>query len=82
MHSAAAALVIERYVEKWLRDTELGRAVLENFAFDEAVDSVFELLNAGFLKIIGTPTGFTGIRVCVPPRPPKTPIHRNRRRLQ
>jgi len=68
MHSAAE--MVEFFVSEWLRETEPGRAVLAAIAFNDAIDHVVELLNAGLLKLTANADGFTGIRICNPPEPP------------
>jgi hypothetical protein len=76
--------LIDGYVQKWLRENQLGRELVKEVAlpFDEAVDAVFELLNLGHLKIEGDQHGFTGIRFCVPPEPPFGPVKRPKKVLQ
>jgi len=86
-----AALIVEHIIVRWLTETPLGRAVLvdatgtaepDNDQLDRVVDSVFELLNAGFIKIIGDigdDTGHVAIEPRLPPEPPHQPITRARR---
>lgn len=76
--------LIDGYVQKWLRESQLGRDLVKEVGlpFDEAVDAVFELLNIGHLKIESDQHGFTGIRFCVPPEPPFGPVKRPKQVLQ
>jgi len=73
--------MIERYVVMWLHGTELGQSILAELpdvSPDDAVDAVFNLLNTGFLKIIGDRQGLTGIELGMPPEPPRMQIQRIR----
>jgi hypothetical protein len=37
---------------------------------------LWESLNAGFIKLESDADGFTGIQLCIPPRPPARPLAR------
>ena len=76
-----SAKIIERYIVMWLQGTELGQSILVEFSdrsLNETVDAVFNLLNAGFLKIRmdRRTQALTGIEPRIPPRPPHTQIQR------
>jgi hypothetical protein len=79
--SSDAVEIIEQYVARWLRESEMGRSILHELAvsFEEAMDAVFELLNTGCLKITGNTEGFTGIEFRIPPEPPTCQIRRPKR---
>jgi hypothetical protein len=80
-YSDGATRMIERYVAKWLRESELGQSILAEFAnlaFDEVMNHVYEMLNLGYLKITTDQRGFTGIETRFPRQPPRVPIHRVR----
>jgi hypothetical protein len=62
--------LIEAYARLWLKGTDVGRKILGESSLDEAIDAVFELLNAGFIKLEGDATGIKGIKLCAPPEPP------------
>ncbi len=55
--------LIEALALTWLDTTDRGREMRASMTTDEALDAVFELLNAGFLKIAVNrhrqPVGFT-----------------------
>jgi hypothetical protein len=55
--------LMEELATAWLADSDLGRELRVSMTTDEALDAVFELLNAGFLKIAvddrRQPIGFT-----------------------
>jgi hypothetical protein len=58
--------MFERYISRWLRETEMGRSFLDRFndlTFDQTIDLVY---------------GFVGIKFCNPPKPPIAPICRAR----
>ena len=76
-----ADLLVEALVQGWLRQTPLGRQIMTEagMSLDQAVDAVFELLNAGLLKICNpNPDCFT-IVPCVPPKTPASPVRRKLR---
>jgi hypothetical protein len=77
-----AIKMVEIYITKWLCESEDGECILRAFVnepFDRIIDHVFELLNLGFLKIIGDPRrGFRSIGLCIPPQPPRAQIQRVR----
>jgi len=63
--------LIEQFALCWLSDTDLGRAIRADMTTDQAVDAVFELLNAGILKIAKDPAGnLVGFTVRPVPQPP------------
>ena len=67
--------LIERIAERWLQETGDGREILSMMTLDQAIDAVFELLNAGLLKM--TRDGETvSFRPCKRPSPPQRPIVR------
>jgi hypothetical protein len=76
------AKLIEAFVARWLIETDLGQSAVEKFGFEEAMDSIFEALNLGVLKITGSPHALTGIRICKRPVPPSRTIHRPGRPFQ
>lgn len=78
------ARMIEALVQKWLRESDVGRPVLRDSGMDidKATDAVFELLNAGFVKIVtdGDPSDADGFAFNIeprnPPEPPATVLRR------
>ena len=80
-YSEGAARMVEGYVAKWLRESDLGLSILAEFddmPFSEVMDHVYEMLNFGYLKITADRRGFTGIEIRFPPQPPRVPIRRVR----
>ncbi len=78
--SADAGWLLERYVARWLRESELGKSLIAAHAdlnFEQMMDTTIELLNAGFLKITADHRGFTGIETRFPPEPPLAHIRRS-----
>jgi hypothetical protein len=75
--------LIEAMARIWLRTSNLGRTVLGTMTEEEGVDAVFELLNAGLLKLAidhhKRRTGFTFSPV---PKPPNRPICRPERSVR
>jgi hypothetical protein len=69
--------LIEGLALAWLVSSDIGRQMRATMTTDEALDAVFELLNAGFLKIAvdskRQPTGFT---FSPEPHPSSRPISR------
>lgn len=81
------ARVVEALVQKWLLESDIGRPMLDDsgMSLDAATDAVFELLNAGFLKIVtdGDPSGVSFSYAIEPRNPPEMPaatLHRPKRR--
>ena len=77
------ALVVEDVLRRWFAGTRDGRDIMRtrSLTLDEAVDAGFELLNAGFLKIvgdIGAGDGTLTLELRMPPEPPKQPFFRTR----
>ena len=66
--SLESSQIVEDYIGFWLRENEIGQSVLASRTMDEAKQSVWELLNAGFLKITGdehgSPESCLAIRPC------------------
>jgi hypothetical protein len=78
-----SAHILEGLVQKWLRESALGASIMADarMSLDEATDAVFELLNAGHLKIRShEPDHFT-IEPRMPPRRPLSRVERPHRRL-
>jgi hypothetical protein len=75
------SMVVETFVRLWLTKTDAGQRMLAHLdlEIESAIDSVFELLNAGFLKLETDGTAFTGLQLCLPPSPPNETIQRVRR---
>jgi hypothetical protein len=75
--SGGPAELIEAYLARWLRESELGRLTVEGMGgFDAAMAAMWEALNAGAIKLEADADGFTGIRMCNPPQRPTTNIAR------
>jgi hypothetical protein len=74
--STQTALLVEEYVKSWLSSSRPGRNLLKMMTLNEAVDAVYETLNAGFTKLQSNGQTFTGIVLCYPPQPPAAPIVR------
>lgn len=75
MSEIEQALLLEDIVDTWLRETEMGRSLCRDDDIEKTKDAVFELLNAGFVKVI-----WDGETACIeprsPPEPPTEPIRR------
>jgi hypothetical protein len=75
------AELVEQFALCWLHNTELGRAIRADMTVDQAVDAVFEALNAGILKLAkdedGNLVGFTVRQV--PEPPDRTVLRRGKR---
>jgi hypothetical protein len=74
-------MVIETFVRLWLTQTGTGQRMLThlNMGIEPAIDSIFELLNTGFLKLETDGTALTGLELCLPPSPPSETVQRLRR---
>jgi hypothetical protein len=69
--------LVEVYIARWLRNTELGRLTVRGLGgFEAAMDGMWEALNAGAIKLEADRDGFTGIRLCDPPQRPAKQIAR------
>jgi hypothetical protein len=66
--------LIEALARAWLESSDAGRELSASMTTEEAVDAVFELINAGFLKIAvdsrRQPIGFTFSPTPLPPAQP------------
>lgn len=71
-----SALIVEDFLARWMRETEQGQSYVDRFGHDRAMDALFELLNAGFVKLERRGTTITGIVPCSPPDPPAEPMAR------
>ena len=78
-----SAELVEQFSLRWLQHTALGREIRASMTLDQALDAVFELLNAGILKLAkdrqGRLVGFTIRRV---PELPARTIFRPGKRPQ
>jgi hypothetical protein len=75
--SGGPAELIEAYLARWLRASELGRLTIGGMGgFEAAMDAMWEALNAGAIKLEADADGFTGIRMCNPPQRPARQIAR------
>lgn len=72
MASNEAALMIEDILAKWLRKTGAGRGHIAELGFEGAMDALWELLNAGFVKIEQDGNWFD----IVPVHPPSPPLEK------
>lgn len=71
------ARIIETYFALWLRESDIGRQHTARLGVDGAMDALWELLNAGFIKLQGDDGHtITGISPCCPPEPPAKPVVR------
>ncbi len=65
------AELVEQFALHWLENTDLGREICANMTLDEALDAVFELLNAGILKLAkDEDSGQLGFTLRLIPDPP------------
>lgn len=71
-----AARIVEDYFARWLRATPEGRRHVAMYGNDGAIDHLFELLNAGHVKLEGDDRRITRIVPCSPPDPPAAPLVR------
>jgi hypothetical protein len=75
-----AETIVENFVAMWLRETEIGRHIAASHGFDPAIDHIFELLNAGFLKMQMKGEAIVDLVPCNPPIRPTATIRRPPRR--
>jgi hypothetical protein len=77
-HEASGpADLIEAYLARWLSESEPGRAIVEGLGgFEAAMDTMWEALNVGAIKLKADANGFTGIKMCNPPQRPAKQIAR------
>lgn len=69
--------LVEIAVRRWLAETGVGTDLVRDQGLDAAVDAVFELLNAGFLKLTGSTRNITGITPTDRPHLPASPFVRH-----
>lgn len=74
-----AALIVEDFLSAWLTRTAQGHEYVAAFGHDGAIDALFELLNAGWVKLEGNGKRITGIVPCDAPVPPSEPLVRQKR---
>jgi hypothetical protein len=71
------AELVEQFATHWLEDTDLGCEIRANMTIDEALDAVFELLNAGILKLAKDEHNqLVGFTIRPVPEPPTRTIFR------
>jgi hypothetical protein len=80
--SEQLAELIEQLALRWTESSDIGRNLRNTMTQEEALDAVFQLLNAGFLKIAVSrqrqPIGFTFSPI---PRQPAQTILRPTKRM-
>jgi hypothetical protein len=66
-----SAHLLEGLIQTWLQKSPLGSGIMRDahMSLDDATNAVFELLNAGYMKIRADEHRFL-IEPCMPPRPP------------
>jgi hypothetical protein len=64
------AQVVEEFLRRWLRQSDLGEALLARLSEPAAMGLLYELLNAGYAKLALEPDGLGDIELHVPPQPP------------
>jgi hypothetical protein len=77
----AVSLTVEAFARTWLQETDAGCRLRRacNLELDQAIDAIFELLNAGYLKLEMDDDTLTDFTVCTPPSPPAEAIQRMRK---
>ena len=72
------ALLIEDILRRWFCETAAGRDIMANrgLSLNEAIDAGFELLNAGYIKIVGDILADKGEITIEPKMPPERPMER------
>ena len=75
------AILIESYIRLRLTEGDVGKRLLTHLdlEMEPAIDSVFELINGGFLKLQCDGTAFTDLTLCIPPSPPSVRVARPQR---
>jgi hypothetical protein len=71
---SSPAHLVEAYLAHWLR--EVNPESLEQLGFDGAIDALFDMLNAGLIKLEADGTGFTDLVPCMVPQPPRKKLTR------
>ncbi len=71
-----ASLLIDAYLRHWLRNAGTGREQVQRLGFENALSALWELLNAGFVKLETGEHGFRDVVPCMPPEPPEAQIQR------
>jgi hypothetical protein len=71
---SSPAHLVEAYLIHWLR--EVNPPSLEQTGLDGAVDALFEMLNAGLIKLEADADGFTDLVPLAVPQPPRVKLVR------
>ena len=66
---SSPAHLVEAYLAHWLR--EVNPESLKQLGFNGAMDALFDMLNAGLIKIEADADGFTDLVPCMVPQPPR-----------
>jgi hypothetical protein len=70
--------LVDGLIRGWLKQTPLGRQIMSEagMSLDQATEAVFELLNAGLLKITNPSPDHFSLAPSVPAQPPSAPVLR------
>jgi hypothetical protein len=66
--------LVEAYLAHWLR--EVNPPSVMQLGFDGAMDALFEMLNAGLIKLEADADGFTDLVPCMVPQLPRKKLKR------
>ena len=71
---SSTAHLVEAYFARWLREADPES--VRQLGFDGAMDALFDMLNAGLIKLEADGSGFTGLVPCMVPQPPREKLAR------
>lgn len=76
---ALTASVVEDLLIAWMQASPAGRDIMADMGFEQAMESAWELLNKGMIKLAMDDSGLA-VRTCLPPEPPLIILERPAKR--